>query len=141
MVIKEILRPLWTPTFGELQKQYIKELNLAVDESIQSLLDVGCGFNSPVQHLRRRPSTLIGVDGFIPAIEQSRAKAIHDDYKCISLLEIERTFGANSFDCVVASDVIEHFSEHDALELIAQMEIVSRRKVIIFTPNGFLPQN
>ena len=103
-------------------------------------MDVGCGFNSPVQNLRRRPPYLVGVDGFLPVIEQSRDKRIHDQYCQTSLLNIAKTFGPESFDCVLALDVIEHFNEEDALNLISQMERVARKKVIIFTPNGYLPQ-
>jgi SAM-dependent methyltransferase len=103
-------------------------------------LDVGCGFNSPVQHLSRRPPRIVGVDGYLPVIEESRSKGIHDEYHEISLLQIEEQFGPESFDCVIASDIIEHFHENDALDLISQMETVARRQIIIYTPNGFLPQ-
>ena len=49
-------------------------------------------------------------------------------------------FGEDSFDCVVALDVIEHLEKADGLRLLEQMEIIARKKVIIFTPNGFLEQ-
>jgi SAM-dependent methyltransferase len=138
--IKIILRPLWNRSFGKFENQYIKELDRVVGSSCESLLDVGCGFNSPIQHLKHLPNFSVGVDGFLPVIEQSRAKGIHDEYHQKSLLHIEKAFGAESFDCVLASDVIEHFREQDALNLISQMEKIARKKIIIFTPNGFLPQ-
>jgi 2-polyprenyl-3-methyl-5-hydroxy-6-metoxy-1,4-benzoquinol methylase len=140
MLTKKILRPAWNRSFGRLDGQYIRELNRIVDSSCASLLDVGCGFNSPVQHLCHRPACMVGIDGFLPAIDQSRAKRIHDEYHEMSLRDIDRVFGPESFDCILASDVIEHFPEEDALDLISQMEKVARRKIIIFTPNGFLPQ-
>lgn len=139
-LIKPILKRGWSATFGRLDGQYIRELNRLVGPDCESLLDVGCGFNSPVQHLRARPPRLVGVDGFAPVIEESRRKGFHDEYHHSSLLEIARRFGPGSFDCVLASDVIEHFEVDEALELIRQLETVARRRVILYTPNGFLPQ-
>jgi len=55
-------------------------------------------------------------------------------------MEIGRNFKENSFDCVLASDVIEHFSKEEGYKLIEMMEKIARRKVIIYTPNGFLKQ-
>ncbi len=105
-----------------------------------SLLDVGCGADSPVRHFRRRIPRLVGVDGFAASIEASRAKRIHDDYACIDLLHIGDLFPPRSFECVLASDVVEHFPKADGLELIARMERIAAETVVLFTPNGFLPQ-
>jgi SAM-dependent methyltransferase len=105
-----------------------------------SLLDVGCGFNSPVRCLTRRPQRIVGVEGHLPALEQSRAAGIHDEYLCAGVLELDRHFAARSFDFVLASDLIEHLTEADGLKLISQMENIARKKVLIYTPNGFLPQ-
>ena len=41
---------------------------------------------------------------------------------------------------MVALDVIEHLEKTDGLRLLDQMETIARKKVIIFTPNGFLEQ-
>ncbi|MDB4891928.1 MAG: hypothetical protein JWL61_3783 [Gemmatimonadetes bacterium] len=139
-MIRAMLRRQWERIFGGLDGQYVRELNEAIGPSSGTLLDVGCGFNSPVQLLSHRPERLVGIDGYLPVIEQSRAKGIHDEYHLMSLLDIEKEFGPKSFDCVLASDVIEHFLEGDAADLIAQMELVARKKVILYTPNGFLPQ-
>lgn len=140
ILTKEKLRRLWNRIFGGLDGQYIRELNEIIGFPCESLLDVGCGFDSPVRYLRHRPERIVGIDGFLPVIEESRAKGIHDEYHQMSLLEIEEKFGPKSFDCVIASDIIEHLEESDALDLISQMEKVARRKIVIYTPNGFLPQ-
>ena len=116
------------------------ELERAVGES-RSLLDVGCGEDSPVRQFRRRIPRLVGVDGFAPSIEKSRRRSIHDDYACLDLLRIDQAFADRSFDCVFASDVIEHFPKAEGLELIRKMERIAAARVVLFTPNGFLPQN
>ena len=118
---------------------YYDELEQAVGAA-SSLLDVGCGSESPVGHFRRRISRLVGVDGFAPSIEESRARGIHDEYFCAEILKIDDLFGERSFDCVLASDVVEHLPKPLALDLIGKMERIARDRVVIFTPNGFLPQ-
>ena len=118
---------------------YDRELQDAIGDA-RSLLDIGCGIDSPLARLARKPSRTVGVDGFQPSIEESRRKQIHNDYVCCDLLEVAAKFPAGSFECVMALDVIEHLPKENGLELIRQMEHVSSRRLIIFTPNGFLPQ-
>ncbi len=124
---------------GKLQDQFITLLNREIGDC-ESLLDVGCGFNSPLQHLHSKPKVMVGVDVFEPAIAESRAKAIHNEYYIMDILKIADKFPPKSFDAVVAFDVIEHLSEENAIDLICQMEKIAKNKVLLFTPNGFLPQ-
>jgi len=45
-----------------------------------------------------------------------------------------------AFDAVVALDVIEHFDKPDAYRVLAEMERVAARLVVVMTPSGFHPQ-
>jgi hypothetical protein len=49
-------------------------------------------------------------------------------------------FSPLSFDAVIALDVIEHLEKHEGFRLIRAMELIARKAVVIFTPNGLLPQ-
>lgn len=118
---------------------YDRELQEAVGDA-RSLLDIGCGIASPLSRLERKPERTVGVDGFMPSIEESRRKGIHNDYVCCDILDVGSKFPAGSFECVMALDVIEHLSKEKGLDLLRQMEQLSCRRVIIFTPNGFLAQ-
>ena len=53
---------------------------------------------------------------------------------------MDKLFQARSFDCVLASDLVEHLPKGDGSRLLYAMEQIARKKVIVFTPNGFLPQ-
>jgi len=117
-----------------------QELDLAIGHP-DSLLDVGCGANTPLSHLSVRPARLVGVDGYQPSIDNSRANHYHDDYVNSDLLAIDQAFEPGSFDVVVAIDVIEHFTKEDGYRLLEKMENVASRRVVVFTPNGFQPQN
>ena len=84
---------------------------------------------------------MVGVDGYQPSIDSSREENLHDDYVKTDLLGIHTAFPPDTFDVVVALDVIEHFTKPDGLELLKKMEAIASRRVVIFTPNGFQPQN
>ncbi len=118
---------------------YLQHLERAVDGA-DSLLDVGCGSNSPVSRFERRPSYMVGVDLHEPSLEASRAAGRHDDYRRLDVMRIADEFGADSFDAVVAFDLLEHLSVEDGRRLLGQMEQVARRRVVVLTPNGFVPQ-
>jgi SAM-dependent methyltransferase len=111
----------------------------AVGEA-ESLLDVGCGANSPVRRFERRIPFTVGVDLHADAIEDSRRKAIHDEYRRLDVLEIETAFADDSFDAVVAFDLLEHLTEEDGVRLLRMMERIAHRRVVVHTPNGFVPQ-
>lgn len=46
----------------------------------------------------------------------------------------------NSFDLVIAYDLIEHLPKHEAVMLIYQMKRIASKFTVVFTPNGFQPQ-
>jgi SAM-dependent methyltransferase len=103
----------------------------------RTVLDVGCGTNSPLGRFRRRYERTVGVDLF-PAAADS---GIHDEYRLIDILELDQEFEENSFDAVLAFDVIEHLSSSDVGKLLGLMERIARRRIVVHTPNGFLPQD
>ena len=125
--------------FGPFDR-YIRAVEKAVSDDCSSLLDIGCGDASPISRFANRPPSSVGVDAYEPAIAKSRALGIHDSYVCLNVLEIKDNFVERSFDCVMALEVIEHLEKEDALRLIVMMERIARKRVVISTPNGFLPQ-
>lgn len=54
--------------------------------------------------------------------------------------QVDSLFAPKSVDCVFALDLIEHLRKEDGLRLLDAVEEIARRRVVIFTPNGFLPQ-
>jgi len=117
---------------------YEEELEKAIGDNY-SVLDVGCGNNSPIRRVSEH-KYCVGVDAFKPSIKQSKKLGIHSKYYNIDVLKIKDKFKEDEFDCVLASDLIEHLTSEEGLELMKQMERIAKNKVIIFTPNGFLKQ-
>src|SRR5690606_31358619 len=46
-----------------------------------------------------------------------------------------------SVDAVVALDLIEHLPRERAERLLDSLEAVARKRVVVLTPNGFVPQS
>lgn len=47
-------------------------------------------------------------------------------------------FVDHTFDLIIATDLIEHLNKEDGLQFIKSAEIIAKKAIIIFTPNGFL---
>jgi len=108
-------------------------------EDSTTVLDVGCGKFSVLRNFDNIFS--VGIDKFQPYIDKSRKQGIHDKYYNADVMDIGKMFGESSFDCVMLLDLIEHLKKKDALKLIKVSEKIAKKKVIIFTPNGWMDQD
>jgi SAM-dependent methyltransferase len=126
------LRARFAPTYEVYQERAIGD--------VTSVLDVGCGADSPLGRFAGRYAQTVGVDLCEEAVAESRAACIHDEYVVMDVLEIGSRFEPASFDAVVAFDLIEHLDREDGFELLRAMERIARERVVVFTPNGFLRQ-
>jgi hypothetical protein len=124
-----------------LEEQYRRLLEREIVSTCETLLDIGCGSSSLIQHFSPQLKFTFGIDLDESNITKSQLKSIHNEYRVMNATDIGEYFMPKSFDCVLASDVIEHLTKDDGLKLISMMEQIATRKVIIFTPNGFLPQD
>src|SRR5579871_4657580 len=99
---------LFTRVTQPLRNQYLKLLERELVGSCESLLDVGCGDQSPIEPFAKRIRQTIGIDGFEPSIRSSQSRGVHNEYHLMNILDIGTRFQRGSFDAVVASEVIEH---------------------------------
>jgi len=140
-LITKILKKINRKIFSSLFEQYPSLVKKEVIESCQTLLDLGCGTKSPVEKFSNELCYSVGIDTFEPSLLKNKKSKIYTEYKKMNVLEIGCEYKENSFDCVLASELIEHLTKEDGLRLIAMMEKIAKKKVIIFTPNGYLPQD
>ncbi len=111
----------------------INEIRSAVKDC-SSFLDLGCGNNSPyIKYIHKEEHRATGVDLYANVSGAYREIVRRD------VLEYLREVPEKAFDAVLAFDVVEHFEEQVALQLVHEMERVASKTVVIVTPNGFWP--
>lgn len=137
--VRRLIRLAYRMVFGRPYPDFATVLEKAVGDC-KTLLDLGCGFSSPVKSFSKK-LFCAGVDIHVPSVESSKAEKIHDEYYAMDIMDIEKNFEDGSFDCVLATDVIEHFEKEDGIRLMEMMEKIAVKRVVIFTPNGFLKQD
>jgi hypothetical protein len=135
-VMKDLIKSIYKKVIFPSSKDYLTLLRKEL-QNCTTVLDLGCSRNSPIQFCSVPYS--VGVELFEPYLEESKRKGIHNQYIKADIRKL--SFKQNSFDAVLALDVLEHLSNEESYELIEKMEEWAKKKVIIFTPNGFVWQN
>ena len=104
----------------------------------ENVLDVGCGAAANMRQLGVQHC--VGIDGYQPDVEKARKQNTQDEIFLGDVRELSRYFRPGQFDACVALDVIEHLTKEDGIKLMREMEKMATKKVVFFTPSGFLPQ-
>ena len=107
-------------------------------EGCDRVLDVGCGSSLTLRQLG--VPNPVGIEGYQPTFEEAKRRNTHDELVLGNVTELTRYFQPRQFDACVAVDVIEHLTKPDGLQMMKNMESIARKKVVLFTPSGFLPQ-
>jgi SAM-dependent methyltransferase len=116
-------------------------LRLALRKALlgcDSVLDVGCGVSAKLRQLGVSNTT--GFEGYQPDFKEAKRRNTHDNIIQGDARNVASYFQPKQFDACIALDVIEHFTKEDGLKLMQDMEKLATKKVIFFTPKGFLPQ-
>jgi hypothetical protein len=117
---------------------------LVLENNCATALDVGCGIESHLTLLRPAVRT-VGVDSSEESLEIARKHDVHDQYICADILKQDLTallpaeFGGK-VDLVSLYGVIEHLPKSKGYELLDACERLTRKFVVLETPNGFLAQ-
>jgi hypothetical protein len=101
-------------------------------------LDLGCGTGSDLPF---RSLTWLGVDIHMPSIFELKSRGRYQSVLCANILDIDKVLRPKCVDTIVAFDLIEHFGKHESTQLLLSMEDLARRRIILFTPNGYLEQD
>jgi len=133
MKLKQVLKLIYRKIFFSGLVHYLKKELLGSN----SVLDLGCGSNSSLQYCDIPYS--VGVDIFESYLEESKKRKVHNQHIKADITKIE--FPPKSFDAVIAIDVIEHLTKEEGYKLIKNMERWARKKIIVFTPNGYVKQS
>lgn len=110
------------------------------------VLEIGCGgagrsYREGVD--RTILNCGVGIDAFRPALVEWLRRPSKEHARWGSYAQASATslpFRDESFDVSFAFDVIEHLGRADGHRMIMEMTRVTKRLVLLLTPNGFLPQ-
>jgi len=104
----------------------------------ESVLDIGCGASPTMRQLG--VPRVFGLEGYRPSFEEAKRRNTHDEIVFGDVRDLASFFKPRQFDACVALDLIEHLTKPQGLKLLAEMESIAKKKVVLFTPSGFLPQ-
>jgi SAM-dependent methyltransferase len=144
MSLSNIRKPSWAPkavwrygrqTYERLFTDYTSSLLKFYLSKGSTVIELGCGKHSSLSSLAGYLKLKVGVDLFKHSIIVNKKSGYYDDYVLADIRHLP--FKNKSFDAVVALDVIEHLSKDEGLELIKEMDNLSRNKVVVLTPNGY----
>jgi SAM-dependent methyltransferase len=105
------------------------------------VLDLGCGDGetTPLRLRERKHASIhIGLDSHLGSLKTANGTSTFDGVILADACALP--FKTSSFDSVVAVDVIEHVDKQAGWALLREAERVAVSKVVILTPNGFVPQ-
>lgn len=118
--------PVWRHYYGDV---------LPSDKSA-SILDAGCGDGGFVFFMQEQGYTHVtGVDVSVQQIQQGSSLGI----KGLTVADLrEYLSNTEPLDCIVARDVIEHFTRQEAFELLSMMaqKLKPGGRLIMQVPNG-----
>lgn len=118
---------------------FLKKLEDKLKEC-DTVLELGAGKFSYLRLLKKQfHITAFDIDK--RSLEIAREANVYNHCINGNVTMISNYFDENSFDCVVAFDLIEHLEKEEGLILIKNMERIAKKKIIIYTPNGFLFQD
>uniref|UniRef100_A0A6M3IXA8 Putative methyltransferase n=1 Tax=viral metagenome TaxID=1070528 RepID=A0A6M3IXA8_9ZZZZ len=106
-----------------------------------TVMDFGCGLMVLTRELQC--AKIYGFDVWQPYINQLRDDLKLDNRFVFCKFDVPNDIvflGDNWADVSITIDVVEHFDKPIALFVIKQMERVSKKRVVIFTPLGFMEQ-
>jgi len=105
---------------------------------VVTVLDVACGLSLKSKFIDAK--IRVGVDIYEPYFDHIESDVPYVVIK-YDVRKLEEIFLPNSFDLVIAIDIIEHLEKHEGLSLIKQCEEIAKKAVIVETPNGYIYQN
>jgi SAM-dependent methyltransferase len=107
-------------------------------DGCDSVLDLGCGDNSVLRYI---PHTFwsVGIDAWKDSIIEAQRKHIHDEYVLADIAHLE--LKEDSVDAVILLEFLEHMTKEEGTALIEILSKVARKKIVLTTPSGFIPQD
>lgn len=106
------------------------------------ILDLGCGYGhwghllkTHYTSLRSEPTHVTAVDIFEGNVEFCQRLGLYDAVIQQDVVAYLSALPAGSFDTVIATELIEHFTREDGTRMLEEIERVTAKVAILSTPN------
>lgn len=106
----------------------------------ESVLDLGCGKGAHLKGVTTSRNQITGVDLSELWLGEAKDASVYSKIVNLEIFEYLKRTPDNSFDLVLACDIIEHLPKEAGFDLLMEMQRVCRRAALITTPNGFVAQ-
>ena len=93
--MKKLFKKIDNFIFRRYNNKFLEILEAEVKDSI-SFLDIGCGKNSYIEHINMRFKYSVGVDGFLPSLDNLKKNNVYTDYVHANIESIDKKFPQNS---------------------------------------------
>ena len=132
-----------TPVLGKKQIQRFDKLIWEPGHCQPNMrfLEVGCGTGEFLSYLAAKGChEFIGID-HDPALRSIIDENVRGHFVCRDIWEALGDSSTGQFDCIVALDVLEHFSPEESLRLISSFKerLVPQGRMVIKVPNASCP--
>ncbi len=118
----------WGPEVAQLNPE---KINLLTKFAQGKVLDLGCGSGIYSYYLAKRGHRVFGIDVQSEFIQKAKSRYKHKNLTFQLASALKLPFKSDSFDTVVAFDVLEHVNDKKALLEISRVA----KKVIISVPH------
>jgi len=123
-------------------RYYRKKLDRTITRmtcDCHSALEFGCCFGDRLA--ATCCSVKIGVEVHLPYVQEAAKRYPHQIYVHANMLDVPALrLLISGIDCVLLIDVIEHLERDDAERMILYAQDIARKRVLLFTPQGDMPQ-
>jgi len=137
----EIVTASFTSVFGVIRVWFFRDYDyrrwLKRDlEDCDVILELGCGANSPLVQIGVSHRT-DAVDIWQPYVDMHRRIGTYRHCRQMDILDFNPQ---GEWDAVVICDVLEHLDKTDVdkTKLFEKLERMATKKIILFTPNGYV---
>lgn len=117
---------LWEHYANMDQLIVAKDIVSMIPKQVKTVLDVGCG-KGTVTNIVSESFSIVGADISLEALKHVKPPAVQSDICCLP-------FENDSFDLVLASDIIEHIPEKSYKLALSELLRVSKKFILISVP-------
>ncbi len=134
------LDDLFTPVYRKIHHTHYNMAIQALEGAGTKVLDVACGNGKFMSMLNAdHHLDVTAVDIFPPYLKKAKATGVYSKLVKSDIRKLP--FKAGQFDICFCSQAIEHLSKSEGFAFMGQLEKIARKRVVIITPAGDLPQD